>query len=142
MAEGILRVRWHALGRTDLFVSSTGIHAHEDQPATSHAVRVCEDHGIDISRHRSHPVKPREISASELVLAMECVQIEFLTLFFPALTEKIHLLGSWPLPDSNKSNISDPVGGSFNDYVKTYKLISSHIDRIIPSLIEMLDKKE
>jgi protein-tyrosine-phosphatase len=135
MAEGILKAKWHAFGRNDLFVTSTGIHARENQPAARLAQEICFSNGIDISRHQSRPLNPRELAAADCVFVMEQVQKKLLTLFFPALQDKVFLLGSWPEPESRKGNIPDPIGGSEGDYRRIFELLSAHVDRIIPHLL-------
>jgi protein-tyrosine phosphatase len=136
MAEGILKARWAAMGRSDLFVSSSGIHARENQPAARSAQEICAENGVDISRHQSRPVNPRELEASDLIFVMEPVQKNFLKLFFPELEDKVYLLGSWPEADSRKGTIPDPIGGAEKDYRRVYGLIAGHIDRIMPQLKE------
>ena len=134
MAEGILRARWAALGRGDLAVSSMGVHGLDRQPAAEPARLVCLLHGIDISKHVSRPLEFDEMNRSDLILAMEMAQKEFIVLLLPQLREKTFLFGSWPLKESPKSNVKDPMGGSRKDYENAYAVISRRIDEMLPSL--------
>jgi protein-tyrosine-phosphatase len=138
MAEGILRAKIVKLGRNDFYVTSSGIHARENQSATDHAVEICKENGIDITHHLSRPLNPKELHAADLVLAMEPVQKDFMLLFFPGLQDKVGLLGAWPEAENRKSIIPDPMGGDEKEYRKTFELINSHIERIIPYLLDFL----
>lgn len=134
MAEGILKAKWSSFGRNDLFVSSSGIHARENQPAARLAQEICADRGVDLSQHKSRPLNPRELEAADLVFVMEPVQKKFVTLFFPGIADKVFLLGSWPAQDSKKGMIPDPIGGPPREYEKTFNQLTGHIDRIMPFL--------
>lgn len=135
MAEGIMRARWVKSGGRGCAVSSMGIHGMDNLPPTDLAVRVCSDNGIDISRQRSRPLVPEELTRADLIFAMERLQKDFLKLFYPRLDENIFLLGAWPdRNDARKSGVKDPIGGTLGDYRKTFRILSDHIDRIVPLL--------
>jgi protein-tyrosine-phosphatase len=134
MAEGILRARWATLCRTDLAVSSMGIHGLDRQCAASFAQQVCMENGIDISQHASRQLNFDEINASDLIFALEMIHKDFILMFFPHLVDRVFLLGSWPKNDSAKGNIKDPMGGNAKAFRRAFETIALHIDRIIPDL--------
>ena len=136
VAEGVLRQRWAAMGRNDLAVSSMGIHGLDHQPASKNAQLVCEENGIDISAHLSRPLVYEELEAAHLVLGLERVHKEFINTFFPRFDDKVFLLGAWPQEATRKSNIADPMGQGMKAYRKAFEIISNHVDRILPTLIE------
>ncbi|MBD3346971.1 MAG: low molecular weight protein arginine phosphatase [Chitinivibrionales bacterium] len=137
MAEAILRERWNQLGRNDLYVSSTGTYARDNQPAAKLAVEVCGEKGIDLSNHRSHSVDPKELTASDLIFTMEKIQKEYFNLFFPSISDKVFMLSAaWDGPENKKKDIPDPMGGSIKKFRKTFDIIDQHIDRIVPYLKE------
>lgn len=138
MGEAILRERWKNAGLGGLTVSSMGIHGLDNKPASSLAQQICAENGIDLSGHRSRPLVPDEIRDADLVLSMEGIHQEFLSLFFPQYAEKFSLLGAWPEAPRKKSNIPDPMGGSARVYKKAYTQISTQIDRILPELASKL----
>ncbi|MBD3316546.1 MAG: low molecular weight protein arginine phosphatase [Chitinivibrionales bacterium] len=134
MAEGILRDRWLKRGHDDLIVTSMGIHGLDNNPPTEAARRVCEEHGIDISSHRSRPLIGDELSDADLILTMDVVQREYVQLFFPIARDRVFLLGAWPGPENRKNIIKDPIGGSLRVYRKTFEIIEGHINRILEPL--------
>jgi protein-tyrosine-phosphatase len=137
MAEGILRSALQRLGRNAIGVCSMGTHAPEGRRASSNAIAVCAENGVDIAGHRSRPLTVDELKKADFVFVMETFQREYVRTLFPQAGEKIFLLAAWPGKE-NGGGIPDPVGGSADDYRKTYRLIAGHIDRIIPFLLVRL----
>jgi protein-tyrosine-phosphatase len=135
MAEGLMRERWAASVGQGLAVSSMGIHGMDGEPPTDLAIQVCAENNITIEKQLSRPLINEELNRANLILVMEPVHKEFLKIFHPNLDDMVFLLGAWPERSvSKKAAIKDPVGGTIRDYQKTFQLLSSHIDRIIPLL--------
>ena len=134
MAEGLLRHRWQQAGGGYLRVSSMGTHGVEGLPAETFAQAVCADHEIDISAHQSRLLVGDEIKEADLILCMEEVHRKFVQTFFPWQREHIFLLGAWPGKANRKSGISDPMGGTYEDFLQTFNLIDYHIMRILSLL--------
>ena len=134
MAEAIFRKRFIELGREDIIVSSMGTHGLENHPASEYAVKVCSEHGMDITRHRSRSLVPKELKKSDLIFTMEPDQKEFVLMFFPQVCDRVFLLGAWPGKEKRNKIINDPIGGTIYDYRKTFGIIQNHIERIIPVL--------
>jgi protein-tyrosine-phosphatase len=136
IAEGILQKRLLEVGRSDIKVSSMGIHGRQDERATDDAVSVCFERGIDISAHCSRPIIPEELIESNLIFVMEPVQKEFLFSFFPRVNDRVYLLGCWPGEDHRKGTVKDPTGGKADDFRKCFQIISTHIERILPIVLD------
>ncbi len=134
MAEGIFRSKTGKAGRNDLSVSSMAVHGLDDQPASESGRKVCEEHGIDISTHRSLSISGEELQRADLILCMEKGHRQFLQTFFPWHRKKTFLLGAWPGKETRKSGIKDPMGGSMKIYRQAYDLIEKHIERIMDNL--------
>lgn len=139
MAEGILRTRAAQLQREDLQASSMGIHGLEDQPASTDAIDVCAEEGVDISEHRSRPLNGDELMGADLILVMDGLQRDFVRMFFPQVRDRVFLLGSWPQESKKprKAAVRDPIGKSSRVYRNVYRTIEKHIDRIVPHILEM-----
>ena len=134
MAEGFLRHKWNEMGRDDLNVSSMGIHGLDDSPATEYAQEVCEEHGVDISSHRSRSLVGDELQKADFIFCMEPIHKKFVQTFFPWHRDRVFLLAAWPKKETRKSFISDPMGGSYEDYQRIFGIIRSYIERILPLL--------
>jgi protein-tyrosine-phosphatase len=137
MAEAILRTRWAEAGASGLVVSSMGIHGVEKQPATEFAIKVCESHGVNLSKFISRPLVHEELRESDLIFVMETFQKNFLKLFFPMLDDRVFLLRAWPQQKvSKRLDIKDPMGGKMKKYERAFKELSAEIDRILPLLTQ------
>lgn len=134
MAEGILRHRADQDGRHDFAVGSLGINGMDNQPAAPFAQRVCLEHGIDISAHRSRPITNDLLQRADMLFCMEPVHRDFIRTFFPWHRAKVALLGAWPEKETRKSGIPDPIGAPFEAYQKVFDMIYGHIDRIFDKL--------
>jgi len=135
MAEGIMRRKAGLLGRADIIVSSMGIHARENQNATSDAILVCKENMVDIAGHQSRPLVFEELRGADVIFVMEPFHGHFIRTFVPQAAEKPGLLAVWPAKDKKEQSVPDPINRKQNEYRKTYKLIESHIDRIMPFLL-------
>ena len=138
MAEGIMKNRIAGIGRTDIAVSSMGIHAPQDATASKDAVVVCSEHGIDIAGHKSRPLVFDELKTADFLFVMESYHRDFIRTFVPQVAGNLFLMGSWPGKEKKEHNIPDPIGGTHKDYLKTFNLLASHVDRILPFLLAEL----
>ena len=137
MAEGIMKKALHDNGIEGITVSSMGIHALEGNSATDYAIEVCRENGITIENHRSRPLIPEELKQSRLIFTMETVQIDYIDIFFPQVSDRLFMLASWPIRKTKKATIIDPVGRSLNMYRKTFQNLQIQVDRLLPEIIRM-----
>lgn len=140
IAEAIFRKRFSELGREDIGVFSMGIYGLDSHAASDFAVKVCSEHGIDISGHKSSPLVPSILKSSDMIFTMELDQKEFLLTFFPQVADKVFLLAAWPGNEKRKNDIKDPIGASIRVYRKVFDTIQFHIERIMPSLLICLPR--
>ncbi len=134
MAEGFLRHKWQETGRPDVHVSSMGTHGLDSYEPEEYAQAVCEEHGCDISSHRSRSLIGDELQKADLIFCMEPIHKKFVQTFFPWYREKVFLLGAWPGKETRKSSIPDPMGGTYEDFQRIFGMIRNHIERILPQL--------
>ena len=135
MAEGILQWKLDSTGTTGITVSSMGIHAREGSGATENAIAVCAENSIAIEHHRSRPLLPGELKKSEFIFVMEPVQIDFIDIFFPQVSDRIYMLGAWPQRKIKKASIADPVGKSIRAYRKTFNRLQECIDLVFTQIV-------
>ena len=140
MAEAILKSRWNILGRGALAVRSMGISGIEGQPASEPARQLCQEHGLNIESHRSQALQPDGLLAADIIFVMDPGQLSHLRLLMPALRDKIFMLGAWPGKPTRNSTIRDPIGRPMRVYRSVYNAIDQHIERIMPSLLELAGK--
>jgi len=134
MAEGILRHRLEAEDIQGIGVSSMGVSGLDHFPATEPAQQACEEHGIDISGHRSRAIIGEEIQDADWVFCMEPGHQKFLNTYFPWHKDQFALLAAWPDKPNRKSIVPDPMGRPIDYYRDVYDQIAGHIDRIFDDI--------
>src|SRR5690606_10441944 len=70
MAEAIARRRFAEREWTHVDVASAGVAAGPGSPASSHAIILAADRGLDLTAHRSQPLSPELVEWADLILAM------------------------------------------------------------------------
>ena len=126
-----MRHRLEASDTNHIRVASMGTHGLVNAPASELAQQVCQDHGIDISGHRSRGLVGEEIQEADLILCMEPAHRKFVQTFFPWQKDRVALLGAWPEKEKRKNAIRDPMGSPLKVYEQVFDLIASHVDRIL-----------
>ncbi|MBC8003177.1 MAG: ribose 5-phosphate isomerase B [Opitutaceae bacterium] len=135
MAEGLFR---HVVkGRGDYRVFSAGVGAIDGQAPSPHAVRVVRDLGIDISHQRSRMLTGSLVQQADYIFGMTHSHVESITLLYPQVAEKIFLLREFDdTLSSFEKDISDPVGGTIEDY----QYCRDQIEQGIASLISFIEQ--
>ncbi len=117
MAEAIAR---RTLGST-FCVQSAGTEASDGAPAARHAIDVMVDKGLNIRGHTARGVDKIDVSAFDVVVAMD-----------PTIAESLRSRGTDPVKII-ELNIPDPIGKSLDGYRATADAIALEIQRIFPT---------
>lgn len=122
MAEALFlnKIQHHT---SPITVTSAGLAALVDQPATPITIALMEQRGIDISTHRARQVTPALLSKADLILTMSTRQKQQIEDKLPELTNKVHRLGKWDGYD-----IPDPYNRPKRAYEQSLNLIIQGID--------------
>lgn len=143
MAEGILKdlLSPEVLSRCE--VSSAGVGAMAGLPASGHSITVCEEEGIDISKHRSRPVTPYLIAESDLILTMEEHHRDAVEHMAETGPVRIHLLATYAAGEGGgpAEGISDPIGSDLEVYRDIYGQIREQIERAVPRIQRQILEK-
>jgi len=108
---------------------SAGIAAGNNLPASSEAVELLRDRGIDLSQHLSQQVTAEMLSESDHVFAMTNSHLDVLSNARPDLTGRMHLV------TPNGRDISDPIGGGPEVYRECADQLTEAIQHITEELI-------
>lgn len=76
-------------------VSSAGIGALVASAPHPDAIRVADDHGLDIRSHKARQFDQAMARGNDLVLVMEHHHRQWIEQAFPYLQGRVHLLGRW-----------------------------------------------
>ena len=148
MAEGILKKMLKDKGVGNLEVTSAGTHGLPHAPASLFAIQVAGQRGIDLSKHRSRRLTPEMIEEADLVLAMSPEHLDHINGIEATAGRKTYLLKVFPRAEraSNKGpqggvfSIEDPIGGSPEDYERSFREIEKEIKRILPKVLDLLEE--
>ncbi len=128
MAEGIFNLKAARAGLA-IHASSCGI-AALPTPASDYAVEAAKELGADISGHVARQVNEFILDGADYVFCMTARHLYALRDAFPEAAGKLFTLST--------RDISDPYGGTQEDYRRTAEEISAAIDALLPKLEEKL----
>lgn len=133
MAGALLQHLWN--GDEALEVLTAGTATVQGLPATSHAVTTMQEHGLDLTGHRSQPVTPSLLKSVDLVLAMTAGHREALRAQFPAHAQKVYTLAEYA---GSASDVRDPYGGPLDEYRRTAQSLAE----LLSAAVTRMQRKE
>jgi protein-tyrosine phosphatase len=133
MAAGMLEQGLpEALAKT-VSVSSAGTHALHGDRAQPFAIETMRRRGIDISDHRARLVSPALIRAADLIAVMEPLHVSLIRRAVLSAGPNVQLLTAYN-PNSEHSEVPDPMGAPLKTYEACADLMQPCIDGLIRSL--------
>lgn len=101
----------------DILVSSAGIYAFENDPASHQAIEVLKnEYGIDITSHRARILDADDIRGAWLILAMTEEHKRMILDIYPESADKVFTLKDYAEIQDGGPGILDPFGGSYETY--------------------------
>ena len=114
----------HSIGIDSI---SCGIDTVIGAPANERAIKISAIRGFDLSKHKTTPVQSLTFKKTDLLIAMEPWQADYLLNHLPADTA-CTLLGLWGRPVT--PHIHDPYGASPLYFDKCFKYIEKSVYEI------------
>ncbi len=134
MAEYLLRAH---LGRSGAWtVVSAGVAAAFGIPASSEAVDVMRERGIDLSLHSSRPLTAELAREADLLVVMTAEHQLHVEMLYPDAAGKVRLLKEFA-PRVRDINLMDPIGMSRD----VYRQVRNEIEAALPGLVTFLEKE-
>lgn len=129
MAAALLRHLWEqAQPGWNLEVLSAGTGALAGDLATEYAVEVMRRRGHDLGAHRARRIDDGVLDGVDLVLAMTERHKDALLRLKPDLAGSVFTLGEYA---GNGQDVSDPFGGTLDDYEATATVLESILAAIV-----------
>lgn len=128
MAEGMLKKLLPS--EAGYQIASVGVRGLDGQPAHRLAIQVARENGIDLETHRARTVDPDILRRSELILAMEHEQREWIRSRMPTVASSVHMMDR--LGDRD---IPDPIGGNYDDFTATFEQLNKCIAAWMPLIL-------
>jgi protein-tyrosine-phosphatase len=85
MAAAIANQEISLRGLQSLKVDCPGTHAFEGEPATSEAIQVASEHGLNLEDHRAKRLSKELLEAADHVAVMSAPQVDAVRLLEPGL---------------------------------------------------------
>lgn len=137
MAEVIMK---DYLKRMDLHssieVQSAGTWAKNGYPATDLGIKAMAERGLDTSSHKSQSISKVFLEPFDLILTMESGHKEAIQIEFSSLADKVFMLSEM---SGEITNIEDPIGRSYHQYLETADQINDWIKSGFPRILQILE---
>jgi len=111
----------------DIDSISCGVETRTGLPADDNAIRTAATKGFDLGKHKTTPIQSLTLRDSDLVVAMEPWQVEYLGRKFGE-KYRCSLLGLWGRPV--KPYIEDPYGASSVYFNNCFNYIEKSVHEI------------
>jgi protein-tyrosine-phosphatase len=140
MAVGLLLRRLSEDGLTaEVAVRSAGTWGLDGNPASSNAIRVMGERGVDISAHRGHAVQPRDTGTADLILVMEENHRRVVLDAEPQARGKVLLLSELA---GEHFDVQDPYGLPIEAYRKCAQELHRLVALGYPEILRRLNLTE
>lgn len=116
----------------DATFSSAGTGAAIGAPANDGAILVGLERGVDLSRHRSHPLLPSAITNDTIVLVMAPGHISAVRSISPRA--RVYLLDEYGSHGDSMRAVADPYGGDLGAYREAADTIESMLAPVLDRL--------
>jgi len=140
LAETIARRELAGQGSFD--VGSAGTSAEDGACASSGALEVAREHGLDLEAFGSRRLTRELLEAADCVLVMEPVHRSGVLGVSPQADTRTFLLGELAGRTGREAVVPDPFGGPIESYRRTYEKIQAFIRDAIPGLLEMAARRD
>jgi protein-tyrosine-phosphatase len=130
MAQALLEKALRTKGKVNIEVISAGVAVAAGMGATEEVRELLRQEGIDISAHRARQLTRQMVVSSDIVLAMDRKQEEYIIQLAPEAKNRVFLLKEFAKITDNELGIADPIGSSRDFYHKTFTVIKDAVDRI------------
>lgn len=140
MAEALLRKKITEAGLSDkIAISSAGLAAGGEFPASKGAHAAMKEHGIDLSAHFSRQLTPELIKEANLILTMARGHKYSILNYFPDLENKVFTLAEFA---GVSGDVADPFGGDNRIYNECAKQIAQLVDQIWEKIVGLAGKNQ
>lgn len=135
MAEALLRHRLEAKNNAldiPCKVQSAGIFAAVGLPASSEALQVMTEYGVDLGSHRSQVLNPKLLEWADLVLTMTDSHRKHILSQYVVNPNKVHTLGEYT--GVGRIDVVDPFGLG----IEAYRQCADQIQLLIESILKRI----
>ncbi|OHB58660.1 MAG: hypothetical protein A2173_00510 [Planctomycetes bacterium RBG_13_44_8b] len=110
-------------------IASCGIIAMNGIGASPESIRFCASNGVDISGHKSQRLDAEMIQESDYIFTMSAGHKNDIMSISPQAGKKC-------MPLDSRGDITDPIGGSYEDYKTCGGTIEKAVNKKINELLK------
>ena len=133
MAKAIFDRRLIESNLDNIISDSGGLIRLYGAKAAENTIKICAQNGLDVVDHRSQQVNGTHLSQSNLLLAMEAEQVDYLKNVYSEYSDKIFILTGYS--GGEERDVHDPYGENEEAYKKVFDEIEQEIDRVFPEIV-------
>jgi protein-tyrosine-phosphatase len=137
LAEAIARKLLVELGAHDVVVESAGVHAIDGGGASTGALEVARQHGLDLEGFESRRLTSAAVERADLVLVMEPAHRPAVLSLSPLADMRTQLLGQLAGTTGAEAAVPDPFGGSLESYRRTFRRIDEFLRDGMDKILEL-----
>lgn len=109
--------------------------------AHDYAIRICDENGIDVTRHFSQPINDELVRSSDIIFCMAQNHYSYIINQFPEYKNKVVLLKQWKSSkEISIPSVADPIGHDFSFFKSTYQEIHTELKRTLPFILNEIKK--
>ena len=132
MAEYLLRAT--LLPNTPWRIQSAGIFADNGSPASAFAVQALREIDLNLLPHKSQPLTSALVADANWIIPMTQQHATSILSHYPNAAPRIRLMSSFNPKTSLSADVSDPFGGSLDEYRHCRHVLQQSIPNLITFL--------
>jgi protein-tyrosine phosphatase len=143
LAEGVFAAVLEEKGLGDRFeLDSAGTGGwHAGSAPDPRSIAIAASHGIDISGQKARKVADADFSRFDLILGMDCTNVQDLRRLAPASAQdRIHLFLEFA--DGRERDVPDPYYGGADGFADVYRMIREASEALSSRLAERMSPPE
>ncbi|HKY31082.1 MAG TPA: hypothetical protein VJV23_01010 [Candidatus Polarisedimenticolia bacterium] len=133
LAEAMLASALRAAGRSDLRAASAGTIALQGLPASREASELARRRGLDLSGHRSRPLRRPHLLEAARVLVMESAHLSHVGSLAPEALPRTCLLSAYAPPGCRirpGGDVPDAFDGDEEGLLRSHEVLRDCVDRL------------
>lgn len=131
MAEGYLKKLLYERGIDWIDVSTAGVMTPTGLLPTPEAEQLLKEEGVDISRHRSRPMKAHMLEDADLILGMSSLHVQKAIRETEAAKAKTFLLKEYVGYSGKHVQIPDPMGGTMDTFKRVFEQLKDALEKLV-----------
>jgi protein-tyrosine-phosphatase len=131
MAEGYLKKLLAERGIDWIEVKTAGVMTPTGLKTQPEAVYLLKEEGVDISRHRSRPLRQEMLEEADLILGMTPMHVQKAHHESDAARGKTFLLKEYVGYQGKEVHIPDPMGGTMDIFKRVFEQIKDALENLV-----------